>query len=485
MKKSFTKLTSIALIGGLIGRGLRYGLNIIVSRGLGPEALGLFAFGMVLMKAVGVLARSGLDNAAQKFIPIYQQEGDVARVSGIVLLCVGAPFIIGSVLGAAIYLNPNVLLIFVDREFSAAVQPFAVGIPLFAVMMVGISATKGLKETKYSVYIRDFGQSIAAIVLVGLGVYIAEDLQMAVVGYVGSFLFGVVLAVAFLLREEAIRLDVRPVFRVREVFVYSIPLTITALMGYVLSWTDIFVLSAFTEPRIVGWYQAAYQTSVLLIVVLQSASAIFPAVASDLYHNDQREQLGRMYTAVTKWITYFTLLAYLFLIIYAAEVLAVFDITARSAQLALIVIGFGQLVNATAGPVGYLLTMTEYERIYVVNTIIVAVFNAALNIVLVLRFGIIGAAAATAVSFTLNNLLTMAEVWYLIGIQPYTTRYWKGVVAVGGAVPVMIVGQQLPIPRIAGIVLVAACSFCVFAGLIWLLGVDEADRTLLESIAQE
>ena len=347
---------------------------------------------------------------------------------------------------------------------------------------VGISATKGLKETKYSVYIRDIGQSSAAIAFVAIGVYVIGDIQATVLGYVMSFAVGLLLAIIFLLREGALRINVRPIFDVRAVLTYSVPLTITAVMGYILNWTDIFVLSALTEPRAVGWYQAAYQTSVLLLVVLQSASAIFPAVASDLYHNGQYDQLDRMYTALTKWITYVTLLAYLFLIIYAPDVLAVFDISARSAQVALIVVGLGQLISAVAGPVGYLLTMTEYERIYVVNTIVVAVFNGVLNIILVLEYGFIGAAIATTISFTLHNLLAMTEVWYLLRVQPYTTRYWKGIIAVGSALPVMILGQQLPIQGIPRLLLVAGVSFCVFGGVLLLIGIDDTDKALLEAV---
>lgn len=482
MRQSITKLASIALVGGLIGRGLRYALNIIISRGLGPEALGLFAFGMVVMKLTGVLARAGLDNAAQKFVPIYREEDDAARVSGLVVLCLGIPLVFGSILATMFYLNPRILGAVIDREFSAIAQPFAIGIPLFGAMMVGISATKGLKETKYSVYIRDIGQSSAAIAFVAIGVYVIGDIQATVLGYVMSFAVGLLLAIIFLLREGALRINVRPIFDVRAVLTYSVPLTITAVMGYILNWTDIFVLSALTEPRAVGWYQAAYQTSVLLLVVLQSASAIFPAVASDLYHNGQYDQLDRMYTALTKWITYVTLLAYLFLIIYAPDVLAVFDISARSAQVALIVVGLGQLISAVAGPVGYLLTMTEYERIYVVNTIVVAVFNGVLNIILVLEYGFIGAAIATTISFTLHNLLAMTEVWYLLRVQPYTTRYWKGIIAVGSALPVMILGQQLPIQGIPRLLLVAGVSFCVFGGVLLLIGIDDTDKALLEAV---
>lgn len=482
MRQSITKLTSIALVGGLIGRGLRYSLNVLVSRGLGPEALGLFAFGMVLMKVLGVVARSGLDNAAQKFIPIHRRDGDAARLTGLTSICVGLPLVFGSILAGVVYLDPGFLTTLTGREFGEIARSFALGVPLFAAMMVGISATKGLKETKYSVYVRDFGQSIAAIALVAVGVFVFGDIQAAVLGYVGSFLVGLVLAVGFLVREGALRFDVRPTFDVRTVITYAVPLTITSVLGYVLTWTDVLVLSALTEPLAVGWYQAAYQTSVLLLVVLQSASAIFPAVVSDLYHAGRHDRLRRTYSAMTKWITYVTLLAYLFVVVYAADILSVFEIAARPALVALIVVGFGQLISATAGPVGYLLTMTEYERVYVANTVFVVVVNAVLNVLLVLEYGVVGAAVATALSFALHNLLALGEVWYLLDVQPYSRRYWKGIVAVGCALPVMVLGRQLPIPGVPRLVLVAGVSFGVFGVSIWLLGIDDADRTLLESI---
>jgi len=55
------------------------------------------------MKAGGVFARAGLDNAAQKFIPIYQRNDDPSRVSGIILLCLGVPLIVGTAIAAILY----------------------------------------------------------------------------------------------------------------------------------------------------------------------------------------------------------------------------------------------------------------------------------------------------------------------------------------------------------------------------------------------
>lgn len=482
MRDSITKLVSIAFLGGLIGRGLRYGFNVIIARGLGFEALGLFAFGMVVMKAGGVFARVGLDSAAQKYIPIYQSEDDPARVSGTVILCFAVPLLFGGVLAAALYFSRDYIAQFTGTAISSTTQLFLIGIPLFAAMMVGVNATYGLKETKYSVYIRDFGQSVVAIVLMAIGAFVLANIDAVIIGYIGSMLAGVGLAAIFLTREGALRFDVRPIFEWREIFAFSLPLTLAASIQYLVSWTDIFVLGVFVSPGPIGQYQAAYQTSVLLVVVLQATNSIFPPIAADLYNAGRQERLNRVYTAVTRWVTYFTVLGFAFVVIYVDDILSIFGETTQSAQIALVILALGQTLNSIVGPTGFLLIMSEHERLQLVNNLVAALVNIALNIVLIQMYGIIGAAAATAFSLALMNVLRLIEVWYLLGIQPYSWRYWKGLVAVGCALPVMALGRGLPLAGPVRVVLVGAGAFAVFVALVWLLGFDDIDRTLIETV---
>ncbi len=482
MRNSITKLVSIAFLGGLIGRGFRYGFNIVIARGLGLEALGLFAFGMVVMKGGGVFARIGLDNAAQKYIPIYRSEGDPARVSGTVILGLAVPLLFGGVLAGGLYLGRDLIARVTGSALGSTVQLFIVGIPLVAAMMVGVNATRGLKETKYSVYIRDFGQSVVAVVLMAVGAFVLSDLDAVIVGYLVSMLVGTCLAVYFLTREGALRFDVRPVFEYRTIFVFSLPVMFATSIQYLVSWTDILLLGVFVPPVAVGQYQAAYQTSILLVVVLQSADSIFPVLAADLYHNGQRQRLNQIYTVMTKWVTYFTLLGLIFIIIYSGEILSIFGMTARSAQQTLVLLGIGQTIVATVGPTGFLLIMSGHERLQTVNAIAAAILNIVLNVILIQEYGIIGAAIATGLSLALYNILQLAEVWYFLGVQPYSRQYWKGVVAIACTLPVMVLGRDLTLLGPFQVIMVGATALAVFVIVIWMLGFDEADRVLMEAV---
>ncbi|WP_152042438.1 flippase [Salinigranum salinum] len=482
MRQNITNLVSIAFVGGMVGKGLRYGINVVVARGLGAEALGLFAFGTVLMKAVSVVSQLGLDRAAQKYIPIYVADDRPALVSGTVVICLGVPFVLGTVVAALLHSQWHVLDGVLQSGFGSTAKLFLVGVPLFSAMMVGATATRGFKETKYYVYVRDVGQSVVAFVLVAVGAFVLADVETVVAGYLVSIVVGVVLAVYYLARQGALSLDVRPSLPYREVLGFALPLTVAAVTLYLITWTDILMLGVFTTPAEVGWYQAAYQTSVLLAVVLQATYSIFPALASELYHSGRHDRLGRVYTAVTKWVATLTLFGFAFLFVFLDEILGLFGTAIPAAKSALLVLALGQVTAAVVGPAGYLLTMSEYERLQMVNSVVVSVANVGLNYVLIQAYGIVGAAAATGVSFVVLNALRLVQTWYLLNLQPYSRGYWRGLVAVCGAVPAMLLGRTLPLPGVVRVVVTGVAATAVFGAIVWRLGLTDQDYLLLESL---
>ena len=475
-------MASLALVGGLVGKALRYTLNVVIANGLGAAALGVFALGMVLLRAGSVLARLGLDNAAQKYVPVYTAQNDDRALNGTTLLCLGAPFFAGVTIAGGVFVFDDTIRELAGVTLRPVTKQFALGIPFFATMMVGIALTKGLKESKYQVYIRDIGQSVVAIVTVSIGAFVLNDLTAAIDGYILSCAIGAVLAVFFLYRRDLLSVAVRPRVDFKRVFAFSLPLTIAAVIQYLLTWTDILMLSFFRAPTEVGWYQAAYQTSVLLLVVLQAVNSIFPSVASDLYERGELGQLRRTFAAVTKWTTYVTSLGCVFVVVYTDEILGLFDISTPEARLALIVLCLGQAVAASTGPAGFMLIMSGHERLQLYNTVAVSVLNVVLNVVLITRFGIVGAGLATAISFVMLNVSRITLLKYFLDVQPYSFSYWKGGVAVACATPMLLVGARLPIPGIARVLLGGAVALAVFAVVTWILGIEESDRALLEQL---
>ena len=106
------------------------------------------------------------------------------------------------------------------------------------------------------------------------------------------------------------------------------------------------------------------------------------------------------------------------LIAFGDDLLAVFGSDFGRGRLALTILVLGQVVNVAAGHVGVLMTMTGHEKRVAATVGASAACNAVLNLILIPRFGIDGAAAATAISLVLWNGVTLVWVIKHLRINP-------------------------------------------------------------------
>ena len=114
------------------------------------------------------------------------------------------------------------------------------------------------------------------------------------------------------------------------------------------------------------------------------------------------------------------------------------------------------------------------------------IINFFLNLFLIPRLGINGAAIATGFSIASINLIKVFQVYFLFGLQPYTIKYLKGVVAVASASLGCYVMRVWLFHHGFGpytVLLLAGSIFAVIAALaLWALGLDEEDKLALTAL---
>jgi O-antigen/teichoic acid export membrane protein len=89
---------------------------------------------------------------------------------------------------------------------------------------------------------------------------------------------------------------------------------------------------------------------------------------------------------------------------------------------ALVILTIGQFINALAGPVGYLMTMTRYQNEAALILVVSAGLNIGLNIFLIPAYGLIGAALATAGSMIFWNFAMVVLTKKRLKINPTIFR---------------------------------------------------------------
>jgi O-antigen/teichoic acid export membrane protein len=482
LDRNLTNLISISFAGRIIGSGLQYLTYLIVGRQLGAEALGMFTFGIVVLNLGALVSKVGLDKAVKKFVPMYDSSDRDRYLSGLMVLCLGIPFLLGCGIAVSLYVSSDVISRLTTESFGATLTVFLIGIPFMTVMVVGRAATTGFLTTKYAVYIKDIGQSVSAILFVLVASVYIGTTRAVVVGYVLSIVLAALLAVYYLYDLGAFKNITRPTFQTRRVLVYSLPLTVVAVSQYLITWTDVLMLGSLGTAAELGRYQAAFQTAMILGLLPTAVGSIFPSVASKLYSDRKMEQLRVVYGSLTKWVSYFTCLGFAFIFIHSSQLLLIFGGEFSNAGPVLALLAGINLVTALVGPAGFLLMMTDYERLETLNTVSAAVMNIVLNFFLIQEFGIIGAAMATGASMIFANTVRLAGIWRFLRVRPRVGSYWKGGVAIAVAVPAMFAGEYVPAHYLISLLVGGLASLVVFSCVIYSLGVSSEDKSLFETL---
>jgi O-antigen/teichoic acid export membrane protein len=171
---------------------------------------------------------------------------------------------------------------------------------------------------------------------------------------------------------------------------------------------------------------------------------------------------------MTWWLVAASWPAYLTLATFAPLVLRAFGADFTSGQNALVILSLAMMVNLGTGNVQVVLLMGGRSAWQLFNVGVALVLNVGLNLVLIPRLGIAGAALAWAVSIVFDNLATIVEVRLLLGIRSFGTGY--PVVAVGAAVCFGLLGVLLRAamgPTVPALLILLTAGTAGYAWVLW------------------
>jgi O-antigen/teichoic acid export membrane protein len=282
------------------------------------------------------------------------------------------------------------------------------------------------------------------LVTVGATVLLVVVLDEGAIGVlVGNFTgtLAVYLALLGYRREQlGLQLD-RPLLR--EMNRFGLPLVPSALFLWATNFSDRFFLVTLTDAAEVGRYSLAVRIASAMVLLLTAFRTAWPAFAYSLDEDDEaRRTYGFVLTYllfVTSWIALALSLLAPWLVAWLAPTNPDFWPAADVVPpLAFAAVAFGGYIVMAIG-VGRA-RQTQFNWVV---TGIAAAANVALNLVLIPRYGMEGAAIATVVSYTVMfvGMTVNAQRVYPV---PYQWR--RGATAVAAAVALTVVGKALDLP---------------------------------------
>lgn len=168
---------------------------------------------------------------------------------------------------------------------------------------------------------------------------------------------------------------------------------------------DLLMLGALANTLDVGVYRISVQFSMFVGVGLGVINMVSqPKFAQNFYSGNSFE-LSRLFSENRRLSLWFSVISGLSLLAFGPTIISVFFGTDYSdAYLPTLILVLGFILNISFGPIGALLNMSGNEKIVFWSVLLSIALNIVLNWILIVNFGIIGAAVATAASVFLSKV---------------------------------------------------------------------------------
>jgi O-antigen/teichoic acid export membrane protein len=285
---------------------------------------------------------------------------------------------------------------------------------------------------RYSVIAEDIAQPVAQMALVLL----FHRWGMGVLGAAAAATLSFALALTLILRylsRLAPRLWRRSraeVVPTRELVGFALPTALAGTLSLIAMSTDLLLVGYFRSPAETGIYQAAAQISLLFAVLLTSFNVAFSPMIADLHHRGETERLNQLFRTSTRWGLILALPVFIAVLIDPSGLLTLV-MGARYAEgsTAMLILATGQMFNLATGAVGFLLVMSGRQKWWLGATAVAVVVNIALNLVLIPRLGIEGAAIATSVALLGLFGSGLIRVRGVMDLWPYDRTFVRVVLA--------------------------------------------------------
>ena len=162
---------------------------------------------------------------------------------------------------------------------------------------------------------------------------------------------------------------------------------------------------------------AASGAARFVIFGILSVNMVFAPMIAELYAQHRMAELQKLVTLAARGIFAFSLVIGVFLAILGEWLLGLFGPAFTAAYPALLILIVGMLVNSFVGPVGFLMMMTGHHREAALVLAVAALLQIVMNAILIPRYGLIGAATATAATVALWNIVLALRAARKLGIN--------------------------------------------------------------------
>jgi O-antigen/teichoic acid export membrane protein len=388
--------------------GLEFLVLLALARILDAKAYGSYALAMSLVAIFAVPAAVGLDRLVVRELAACQATADWAHARGILRRALQVVLVASMVAAIALWIAGELILDPTGTDASRALWLAAALIPLVALARLRQGALQGLGHVAAGLAPEFLLQPAivlglaAGIALAGVaapGAALGVGLQLVAAGC------ALVLGAWLLHRRLPPELHrAAPRYRDRAWWGAGIAFMWLVMMTTALTHLDTILVGRLVGAEQAGGYRVASQLAMLVGLPLTAISVAMAPVIAALHAAGRAEEL-RQRSLAAAWVAFTGALAVAGIILVGGRwILAAFGPGFEAGYGPALILSSAYLVHSAMATSGYLLIMSEHEKLVMVVFTAGAALNVAGGLILIPRLGATGAALSTGVSLCLVSI---------------------------------------------------------------------------------
>ncbi len=417
----------LLFVSRLIALFLGFVVQVFLARRLQPENYGILSEASILVSLLALVAALGMPNVSARFLPIYGAQKDFGKLASAARLMLGFPFLLGMILGLLLLLFGDVVAIkfFGDYKLIPIIPIVVMWIPFTASGLVISEVYSGLRRVFGRIALEDIGHGILRLVFASLSAILVGRIAWVAGGFFLARFFTLIAGIIYISKYSGIfnksfRSDIS-----REIFSFALPVFITDSAWMIMDYADILLLGYFSTPDQVGIYRACHPLADLSrLAIIAFLFGYMPAV-SERFALGDHNGTQKLYSSTAILILLLTIPITSFFALFAYEVVPyLFGESYIAGAIPLIILSLGYFVQSATGFNGATLVVYGKLKIKVIVDLAAIFSNIILNVLLIPKYGIIGAAVGTAMSLLMHNILKQVAVHYALKIRILDRKYF-------------------------------------------------------------
>lgn len=282
------------------------------------------------------------------------------------------------------------------------------------------SISQSYLKTTLPVFLKEVERRVVTSIL--LVVYWAGwiSLETFLVLFTVSMALQFIILIGFLYRKGFLRLKMNLQYSVyRPMLVYGAFMLATTGANFLVNKIDTLMVGKFVDLSNVAFYSIAFFIGSILNVPGKSLMIVTRPIISRAFADKRMQQVESIYKDTALNLSIVGVLLFTLLWLNIDDLFFLLPENYREGKDVVLIIAAAQLFNLSAGQNGVIISVSKYYRFNMWALFFLLAVAIGVNLVLIPRMGITGAAIATLISIFSFNLLKTVYIRLKLKMQPF------------------------------------------------------------------